>query len=119
MSFFEGDGHLFHTATGGNEWHLVAAPNDAVLCLGGNESALYAGLYGQGLLCSQDGGQSWRNVAGFAGRAITRLHSNGENLFAFGLIMKKGACFGCWLKADITFAAAMLRIAAPSCATGQ
>jgi photosystem II stability/assembly factor-like uncharacterized protein len=79
-----GDGRLFHSADGGAQWRQVDAPGVPVLCLGGTGQQLFAGLYQQGLRQSADGGQTWIATPDFAAHSITRLHSSGDALFAFG-----------------------------------
>ncbi len=89
-----GDGQLFYSADGGTNWQQVASAGAALLCLGGSEQALYAGLYDRGLLCSTDVGQSWSPVTGLAARPITRLAGSGETLVAFGPLA------GAWRSTD-------------------
>jgi photosystem II stability/assembly factor-like uncharacterized protein len=78
-----GNGQLFYSAEGGANWQRVAEVEAAVLCVGGTEQELYAGLHDQGLLRSIDNGQTWVQVPNLAARAITRLAGD-EDLLAFG-----------------------------------
>jgi photosystem II stability/assembly factor-like uncharacterized protein len=80
-----GDGRLFSTTDGGQQWTPAAQTDAAVLCLGGDASGLYAGLHQHGLLRSVDGGRTWVAAPNLAARAITRLAgSGGPELLAFG-----------------------------------
>lgn len=79
------DGRIFRSEDGGAHWTRVHMAEDAVLCLRGDTSRLYAGLNRQGLLVSKDAGQTWRLDETLAARAFTRLTSDASGaLLAYG-----------------------------------
>jgi photosystem II stability/assembly factor-like uncharacterized protein len=79
-----GDGQLFYGAEAGQMWTLAHQTDTAILSLSGGSDYLYAGLYKNGMLVSEDGGQSWQPVTGLAARLVTRLHQHSDTLVAFG-----------------------------------
>jgi photosystem II stability/assembly factor-like uncharacterized protein len=78
------DGRLFRSLNGGEGWAQVSSAEAPVLCLGAAGQRLYAGLRGQGLLLSEDDGQSWRLADQLAVQAIHRLAVVGHDLYAYG-----------------------------------
>jgi photosystem II stability/assembly factor-like uncharacterized protein len=79
-----GDGRLFYSHDGGDQWQQASAPDAVFLCLGGDRERLYAGSYNRGLFESDDGGQTWTEVSQLAARLVTRLHVTGQSMYAFG-----------------------------------
>lgn len=89
------DGRILRSVDGGASWTEAAAAGSPVFYLAGDRQRLYAGLHDQGLLVSNDQGQTWRPESNLAARALTRLAAGyGPHLFAFG------AMEGAWSSAD-------------------
>jgi photosystem II stability/assembly factor-like uncharacterized protein len=76
------DGRLLRSEDGGAHWEVVYAGDAAVLTLGGM-SALYAGLYEGGVLCSDDFGVTWSPLPLHA-RPFVRLNAERAALLAWG-----------------------------------
>lgn len=79
------DGYIWRSNDGGVCWTCVASGLTSILCLAGTQTRLYTGLDDQGLLFSDDDGETWLQERCLQGRAITRLSAgNRDRLFAFG-----------------------------------
>ncbi len=77
------EGQIFRSVDSGQSWQPVAEGH-AVLCFGGDDHHLYAGLHEAGLLTSTDGGQRWVTDTTLNARPLTRLLGHGRQLFAYG-----------------------------------
>lgn len=82
------DGRVLRSEDGGAHWAPVHSGDAAVLTLGGT-SPIYAGLYDEGLLKSDDLGLTWI-PAPLHARPFVRLHVDGGRLLAWG--PQAGAC---------------------------
>ena len=79
------DGRILRSADGGATWTEVTVAGSPVFYLAGDRERLYAGLHEQGLLVSDDQGQTWQPETNLVARALTRLAAGyGSHLFAFG-----------------------------------
>ncbi len=67
------DGQIYRSTDGGQGWVCDVEGLNPILALAGDAATLYAGLYDDGLLLSDDGGVTWRNDSSLAARDITRL----------------------------------------------
>jgi photosystem II stability/assembly factor-like uncharacterized protein len=79
------DGRIFRSEDGGEHWTCAYDGQAPILCLAQAGERLYAGLLNEGLLVSDDGGQSWSRGRDLTFRALNRLlaGANGE-LLAWG-----------------------------------
>jgi len=79
------DGAIYRSTDSASSWDCVATGYSSVLAFGASSSALFAGLYDEGLLTSTDQGETWQLEPHLAVRDITRLvcFPSGE-LLAFG-----------------------------------
>ena len=79
------DGRIFRSEDGGEHWTCAYDGQAPILCLAQAGERLYAGLLNEGLLVSEDGGQSWSHGRDLTFRALNRLRAgaNGE-LLAWG-----------------------------------
>lgn len=89
------DGRILRSVDGGASWTETTAAGSPIFYLAGGRERLYAGLHEQGLLVSDDQGQSWQPEKNLAARALTRLAAGYDShLFAFGTLE------GAWFSAD-------------------
>jgi photosystem II stability/assembly factor-like uncharacterized protein len=81
------DGAIFRSPDAGASWSRVVADQAPILCLFSTGARIYAGLDGQGLLSSDDGGRSWHEEPHLVARGLSHLTVGaGTNLFAFGAL---------------------------------
>ncbi len=78
-----GEGDIFRSSDRGLSWQSVASDQGPVLSIGGNSKQIYAGLHHQGLLVSEDTGETWQPTENLAGRPINRLEAMADRLWAF------------------------------------
>lgn len=82
-----GEGQIYRSADGGATWSPVVAAGPPVFYLANAGPRLFAGLHGQGLLVSDDEGQTWRPDTTLTARAVTRLVAGYDNhLFSLGTL---------------------------------